>query len=88
MNWTRIVPIGDGKCATEGCSRSARWHGAAGDVGSDYCSECRDSIDVSEIVAAARGVIWFDWSDSDADAVAAIERLRKAVASSGFGGTK
>lgn len=29
--------------------------------------------------SAARAVLAFDWSDSDADAVAAIERLRAAV---------
>lgn len=33
-----------------------------------------------EVVSAARDVVAFDWSDNDADAVAAIDRLRKAVA--------
>src|SRR5688572_30463319 len=28
---------------------------------------------------AARAVVWFDWSDNDPDAVAAIERLRAAL---------
>jgi hypothetical protein len=34
---------------------------------------------VSAIVAAAVAVVAFDWSDNDADAVAAIDRLREAV---------
>jgi len=41
-----------------------------------------------EIVKAAQAVVWFDWSDNDEDAVAAIERLRKAaeaLAASGKG---
>ena len=33
----------------------------------------------AEILAAARVVIEFDWSDNDSDAVDAIERLRSAV---------
>lgn len=80
MNWTKITPIGDRPCATESCDRSARWHGEHGGIGSDYCSECRDSIDEAAVLAAARGVLAFDWSDCDSDAVAAIDRLRRAVA--------
>lgn len=34
----------------------------------------------NDMVSAAREVVSFDWSDNDADAVAAIDRLRKAVA--------
>jgi hypothetical protein len=79
MRWTRAH---GSHCASANCSRTARWHGTAGDVGSDYCSECRDAIDCSEIEAAAREVLAFDWSDSDSDTAAAIDRLRKAVANS------
>lgn len=32
--------------------------------------------------AAAERVCWFDWSDNDMDAVAAIDALRKAITSS------
>ena len=79
MRWTRISPVGSRKCCTATCMSSARWRGEAGDVASDYCSECRDVIDHGELMAAARAVVAFDWSDSDADAVAAIDRLRRAV---------
>lgn len=34
---------------------------------------------IRELEAAARDVVWFDWSDNDDDAVAAIERLRAAL---------
>lgn len=47
------------------------WIGEAG--------ECRDIIDRGELIAAARAVVAFDWSDNDPDAVAAIERLRHAA---------
>ena len=79
MKWTRISPVGDRKCATATCMSSARWRGEAGNIASDYCSECRDIIDYGELMAAARAVLAFDWSDSDADAASAIERLRKVV---------
>ena len=79
MKWTRIVPFGDRKCATESCSNSARWRGEAGAVASDYCSGCRDIIDHGELMAAARAVVAYDVSDSDADFIAAVERLRRAV---------
>lgn len=80
MHWVRITPIGDRKCATAECHRSARWTGTAGDVSSDYCAECRDSIDVMSIVNAADRVLGFDWSDCDRDAVEAVDALRQAVA--------
>jgi len=79
MRWTRISPVGDRKCTTATCLNSAKWRGEAGGVSSDYCSDCRDAIDHGEIMAAARAVVAFDWSDNDAGAVAAIERLRRAV---------
>lgn len=79
MKWSRISPIGDVKCTTANCGRSARWHFEAGGVGSDYCSECRDAIYAQNIEVAARAVVAFDWSDNDADAVEAIDRLRRAV---------
>jgi hypothetical protein len=79
MRWSKISPIGDRICASANCSRSARWHGEAGAVGSVYCSACREAIAAAEIEAAAHAVVAFDWSDNDADAVAAIERLRRAV---------
>lgn len=79
MKWTRISPRGDRPCATDGCMRSAQWHGEAGGVGSEYCSTCRDGIDDMAVRDAARGVLSFDWSDNDPDAVAAIERLRAAM---------
>ena len=31
------------------------------------------------LLKAAMDVVWFDWSDNDADAVAAIEQLRSAI---------
>ena len=34
---------------------------------------------IAELEKAARDVTWFDWSDNDSDAVAAIDRLRKLV---------
>jgi hypothetical protein len=34
-----------------------------------------------DLVAAAERVCWFDWSDNDPDAVAAIEALRSLVGS-------
>jgi len=79
MRWTRISPLGDRTCVSANCSRTARWHGERGGVGSDWCSECRDAITAAEIERAARAVVAFDWSDNDADAVAAIERLREAL---------
>lgn len=79
MQWSRITPIGQRQCATEGCVRSAKWHGVAGDVGSDYCGECRESIDVAEVVSAARAVLRWDWSDCDDEPERDVERLRKAV---------
>jgi hypothetical protein len=33
----------------------------------------------AELKAAARAVTWFDWSDNDADAVRAVDALRKLV---------
>lgn len=36
---------------------------------------------VADVRAAAAAVLAFDWSDNDADAVAAIERLRQAMQS-------
>lgn len=51
MNWTRISPIGDRKCTTANCERSARWHMESGGVGSDYCSRCRDAIDGASLEA-------------------------------------
>mgnify|MGYP000848334185 CR=1 FL=1 len=79
MRWSRITPIGNKKCATAECNRSARWHGVSGDVGSDWCAECRDSIDVMSMVEAADKVLGFDWSDCDSDAFAAIQELQRAV---------
>ena len=79
MQWSRISPIGARMCASENCSRSARWNMTAGDVGSDYCSQCKDEINSAEVEAAAHAVVAFDWSDNDPDAVAAFERLRRAV---------
>ncbi len=79
MQWSRISPIGNLKCASENCQHSARWYGEAGGIGSSWCSTCRDAIDEAELRDAAKAVVAFDWSDSDADAVAAIERLRQAV---------
>ena len=79
MQWTRISPRGNTRCASDGCPQSAKWHAEAGGVGSDYCSGCRDSIIEDELRRAAIAVVAYDWSDSDADAVAAIERLRQAV---------
>lgn len=34
---------------------------------------------MARLEEAARDVVWFDWSDNDDDAVAAIERLRAAL---------
>lgn len=79
MRWTRISPIGDRKCCSEGCINSARWRGESGGVSSDYCSDCRDTIDHGELMAAARAVVAYDWSDNDPEPAAAIERLRRAV---------
>lgn len=79
MEWTRLSPIGEFECASANCCSSARWHGVRGDVGSYFCSACKDSIDDLELRSAAKAVLAFDWSDNDADAVAAIERLRKAL---------
>jgi len=79
MRWTRISPVGDRTCCSEGCASSARWRGEAGSVSSDYCSECRDHIDHGELMDAARDVVSFDWSDNDLAPVAAVERLRRAV---------
>lgn len=79
MHWTRITPRGDRMCASQGCGQLAKWHGQAGEVGSDYCSTCRDAIDDIDLRAAAAAVVAFDWSDNDADAVAAIDRLRRVV---------
>lgn len=80
MDWSRITPIGDRRCATDLCTRPAKWHGEAGGVGSDYCSECRESIDVDEIVRAAKAVLEWDWSDCDDEPKRDIEKLRRAVA--------
>lgn len=82
MKWTRISPFGDRQCATANCDRSASWHGEAGEVGSDYCAGCRDAVDAWNLREAALRVLKFDWSDNDADAVAAINDLRRAVAES------
>lgn len=79
MEWSRLSPVGGSKCASAECSRSARWHLEAGGVGSDYCSECRELIYVNELERAAGAVLAFDWSDNDADAVAAIDNLRRVV---------
>lgn len=79
MRWSRISPVGNMKCASANCLSSARWHGEAGDTGSYWCSTCRDSIDEAELRDAAKSVVSFDWSDSDTDAAAAIDRLRQAV---------
>lgn len=79
MRWTRLNPRGD-SCCSENCMRTAKWRGESngGEVASYWCSECRDAIDMAELEIAARAVVAFDWSDNDADAVAAIERLRRA----------
>jgi len=79
MHWTRITPYDAKRCATENCDRSALWHGEAGGIGSDYCPSCRDAVDAWNLREAALGVLKFDWSDNDADAVAAIAKLRTAV---------
>jgi hypothetical protein len=79
MRWTRLAVRGDRRCATATCCSSASWSGEAGDVASDYCSECKDVIDQGELVVAARAVVAFDWSDNDQDAVSAIDRLRRAL---------
>lgn len=79
MLWTRIRPYGARSCASANCGRPALWHGEDGDVGSDYCPLCRDTIDADNLRRAAIAVVAFDWSDNDADAVAAIADLRKAV---------
>ncbi len=34
--------------------------------------------EIAALRASAEAVLWFDWSDNDSDAVAAIERLRRA----------
>lgn len=77
--WSLIHSTGRRPCATNGCGRQAKWHGDAGGIGSDFCSVCQSAILSSEIIRAARGVIAFDWTDSDAGRAAAIDRLRKAV---------
>lgn len=77
--WTRLPYLGERKCATSCCTRSARWRLEAGDVASDYCSECKELIYVDELERAVAAVLKFDWSDNDADAVAAIDRLRRAI---------
>ena len=79
MHWSRITPIGERPCATDACIRSARWHATSGDVGSDYCYECRNSIDTIALISAVRAVIAFDWSDNDADAVESVNHLRRVV---------
>lgn len=79
MNWSRITPIGDKPCATDDCTRSARWHGVAGGVGSDYCDECRVSIDIANLLRAAQKVVYWDWSDCDDEPRRDIENLRRAV---------
>lgn len=79
MKWSRISPYGKRKCCSDGCGMSALWHGEAGGVGSDYCPTCREIIDSGDLLKAAEAVVAFDWSDNDADAVAAIERLREIV---------
>lgn len=48
VQWSRISPWGDRSCTTEGCLSSARWHMVAGDIGSDYCNDCRGLIDEEE----------------------------------------
>ncbi len=78
MQWTRIIPRGD-SCATDRCLGTAKWKMESGGVGSVYCSECRDNIVEDELRRAALAVVSYDWSDNDADAVAAIERLRQAA---------
>lgn len=78
MKWTRISPLfGHVKCTTDGCENSARWQMVH--VGSDYCSPCRGLIVDEELREAAKAVVEYDWSDIDADAVAAVERLRAAL---------
>lgn len=42
----------------------------------------RHSPPASAIREAAKRVIWFDWSENDPDAVAAIDGLRAALAGS------
>lgn len=40
------------------------------------------TADYAKLRAAAERVVWFDWSDNDADAVAAIDSLRAMLAAS------
>lgn len=42
-----------------------------------HAKEAADEIE--RLQAAAERVCWFDWSDNDDDAVAAIEALRRAL---------
>jgi len=49
MQWARITPFGDRQCASQNCGRSARWHFQRGDIGSDYCSTCREAIEHESI---------------------------------------
>lgn len=39
-----------------------------------------EAVDAKALREAAERVVWFDWSDNDPDAVAAIERLRATLA--------
>lgn len=56
--------------------------------GREYCFRIADAILTragpaqDAVRAAAERVCWFDWSDNDMDAVAAIDALRKAITSS------
>jgi hypothetical protein len=49
-------------------------------LGTKHPAEVREAAArIAELEAAARDVVFFDWSDNDPDAVAAIDRLRKAI---------
>lgn len=49
-------------------------------VAFDELEAMRTPAQGSQLRAAAERVCWFDWSDNDMDAVAAIDALRKALA--------
>jgi hypothetical protein len=79
MRWTLISSFKHFPCCTESCDRTAIWRGESGSVGSDFCPSCRDAVDLQDLRDAATAVVRFDWSDNDADAVSAIDRLRQAL---------
>lgn len=91
MRWERLPHGYIAECASVSCGHApAKWHMESGGKGSCFCDECCRKLDPNSfetaqwrrldlIEDAARFVLTFDWSDNDADAVAAIDRLRAAV---------